>query len=576
MKTFFAGVLCCLATPVLLSAASTEPAHDMGHLMTMLVLQLALIVVAVRVFGLVFSRYLKQPRVLGELVAGMVIGPYALGKLHIPFLGQAIFPDTGTVMPVSPELYGLAVLASIVLLFLAGLETDLPTFLRYSVMGTVVGIGGVILSFSLGSTAAVLFLPGVDSFLSPTALFLGTLSTATSVGITARILSEKRKMSSPEVVTILAGAVLDDVLGIVLLAVVVGISKLGAQEGAVEWGPIILIALKAFGFWIICTVLGIIFAKKISKGLKWFRSNDAIAGVSLGLALFLAGLAEMAGLAMIIGAYVMGLSLSQTDLAHELRERLHGVYQFLVPVFFCVMGMMVNFAALRGILLFGLLFTALAIIGKIVGCGGPALLMGFNLRGAFRIGAGMLPRGEVTLIVAGIGLSTGAIGQDLFGVAILTLLIASVIAPPILIKSFQGGSGLRSRLSVKQEEAGCHIALNFPSVHITSFIASRIRQAFRNEEFYVHEMNIENKIYQIRKEDVSISLLQKDKTIELNTAQENSQLISLIVMEEILELKDLLQGIEKLESPEGLCTELASCLFCETDDSGSSQGSKDQ
>ncbi len=570
MKKLISGVLCCLSTPVLLSASSAEPPHDMGHLMTMLVLQLALIVVAARVFGLVFSRYLKQSRVLGELVAGMVIGPYALGKLHIPFIGQAIFPDTGAVLPVSPELYGLAVLASIVLLFLAGLETDLPTFLRYSVMGTVVGIGGVVLSFSLGDMAAVLFLPGVDSFLSPAALFLGTLSTATSVGITARILSEKRKMSSPEGVTILAGAVLDDVLGIVLLAVVVGISKLGFQTGSVDWGRIAMIAAKAFGFWILCTVLGIIFAKRISKGLKWFRSNDAIAAVALGLALFLAGLAEMAGLAMIIGAYVMGLSLSQTDMAHELRERLHGIYQFLVPVFFCVMGMMVNFAAMRGVLLFGLLFTALAIIGKIVGCGGPALLMGFNLRGAFRIGAGMLPRGEVTLIVAGVGLSSGAIGQDLFGVAIMTLLIASVIAPPILIKSFQGGPGLRSRLAVKQEEAGCHISLNFPSVHITSFIASRIRQAFRNEEFYVHEMNIENKIFQIRKEDVSITLLQKDKTIELNTAPENSQLISLIVMEEILELKDLLQGIEKLESPEGLCSELASCLFCEANVPGSS------
>lgn len=551
--------------PLSLAASSPDSAGDMQHLMTVLVLQVALIVVAARVFGLIFSRYLKQPRVLGELIAGMLIGPYALGSLHLPLLGQALFPRSEAILPVSPELYGLAAIASIVLLFLAGLETDLPMFLRYSVMGTAVGVGGVILSFCLGNLAAVVFLPGVDSFLSPTALFLGTLSTATSVGITARILSEKRRMSSPEGVTILAGAVLDDVLGIVLLAVVVGISKVGAGGGDVDWGRIGLIALKAFGFWITCTVLGILFAKRISKGLKWFRSNDAIAAVSLGLALFLAGLAEMAGLAMIIGAYVMGLSLSQTDLVHELRERLHGVYQFLVPVFFCVMGMMVNFSAVKGVLLFGLLFTALAILGKIVGCGGPALLMGFNLRGAFRIGAGMLPRGEVTLIVAGIGLAAGAIGQDMFGVAILTLLIASVIAPPILIKSFEGGTGLRSRLSVEEQTPGCHIVLNFPSIHITSFIAERIRQAFRNEEFYVHELNIEEKIYQILKEDISITLLQKGKTIEINTNRENTQLASLVVMEEILELKDLLQGVEKLESPEGLCSELASGLFCELD-----------
>lgn len=542
--------------------ASQETGREMGHLMTTLVMQLAVIVIAARIFGLIFSRFLKQPRVLGELAAGMIIGPYALGSLPLPGFNSPLFPPTGEVLPVSPELYGLAVIASIVLLFLAGLETDLPTFLKYSLMGTVVGIGGVILSFFLGNMIAVLLLPGVDSFFNPTALFLGTLSTATSVGITARILSEKRKMSSPEGVTILAGAVLDDVLGIVLLAVVVGISKLGGDSSQVDWGPIGLIALKAFGFWIVCTVLGILLSKKISKVLKWFKSRDAIAGVALGLALFLAGLAEMAGLAMIIGAYVMGLSLSETDLAHELRERLHGIYQFLVPVFFCVMGMMVNFTAMRGVLLFGLIFTVMAILGKIIGCGVPALLMGFNLRGAFRVGAGMLPRGEVTLIVAGIGLSAGAIGQDIFGVAIMTLLIASVIAPPILIKSFSGGSGLRSRLEVKTEQEGCHIELNFPSIHIASFIAGRILQAFRNEEFYVHEVNIDEKIFQIRKEDVSITMLQQGTKIELNSVQENSHLVSLVVMEEILELKDLLEGIKQLDSPEGLCSELASDLFC--------------
>ncbi|MBU4203335.1 MAG: cation:proton antiporter [Acidobacteria bacterium] len=223
-------------------------------------------------------------------------------------------------------------------------------------------------------------------------------------------------------------------------------------------------------FWIVLTVLGILFARKISRGLKWLRSNDAMAGMALGIALFFAGLAEMAGLAMIIGAYVVGLSLSQTDMSNELRERLHGVYQFLVPIFFCVMGMMVNFKALSKILLFGVIYTACAIIGKMVGCGVPALLAGFNLRGAVRIGAGMLPRGEVTLIVAGIGLSSGAIGQDMFGVAIMTLLIASVIAPPILIKSFEGGSGLRNQKLIREDESGCRIQLSFPSVHIADFI----------------------------------------------------------------------------------------------------------
>jgi len=399
--------------------------------------------------------------------------------------------------------------------------------------------------------------------MSPTALFLGTLSTATSVGITARILSEKQKLSSPEGVTILAGAVLDDVIGIVILAVVVGIAKISQSGGHVDWGSIALIAIKAFGFWLILTVLGILLAKKISKGLKWLRSNDAMAGVALGIALFLSGLAEMAGLAMIIGAYVAGLSLSQTDMANELRERLHGVYQFLVPVFFCVMGMMVDFSILGSIFLFGLIYTACAIVGKIVGCGVPAFLAGFNVRGAFRIGAGMLPRGEVTLIVASIGLSSGAIGQDMFGVAIMTLLIASIIAPPILIKSFEGGSGIRNQKLIKAEEVGCRIQLKFPSVHIADFIRTRILQAFQGEDFFVHRLNLNSQIYHIKKEDIFVTFVQKNRGIELTTDIDNKPLVNLIVAEEILELKDLLEGIKDLDSPDGMCEDLVHGLFSE-------------
>jgi len=557
-----------LLSPQLASASSSGQSPELGHLMVKLVLQLALLILATRVVGLIFSRYLKQPKVLGELAAGMIIGPYALGRFVLPLLGESLFPLPSTAIPVSPELYGFAIVASIILLFMAGLETDLPTFLRFSGVGSVVGVGGVVLSFVFGDLSAVIFLGSVDSFFSPAALFLGTLSTATSVGITARILSEKRKMSSPEGVTILAGAVLDDVLGIILLAVVVGIARVEASGGTVAWGRIGLIAVKAFGFWLVCTVLGIILAPKITRTLKWFRSPDAIAGVALGLALLLAGLSEMAGLAMIVGAYVMGLSLSRTDMAHELHRRLRGVYQFLVPLFFGVMGMMVDFAAMRGVLLFGLIYSTAAIMGKLLGCGVPALFMGFNIRGAFRIGAGMLPRGEVTLIIAGIGLSSGAISKDIFGVAIMTLLIASIIAPPLLIRSFSGGSGLRKEKKEKRAEEAVQIELKFPSIQIAEFLASRVRQAFRDEEFFVHHLDTEQPIYQIRKENIAITLRRQEANLLLRTNKENEAVMRLILLEEILELKELLDGIQKMKSPDSMSTDLLSGLFGESKDQG--------
>ena len=501
---------------------------------------------------------------LGELVAGMVIGPYALGSIHIAALHGPLFAiPPGGEMTVSPELYGFAMVASVVLLFMSGLETDLPTFLRFSGKASLVGIGGVVVSFAFGDFVTVLLMPSVHSFMDPAALFLGTLSTATSVGITARILSEKKKMSSPEGVTILAAAVLDDVLGIVLLAVVVGISKVSATHGHIPWRHIGFIGIKAFGFWIISTVVGILIAPKLTKGMKRFKSMDIIASLSFGLALFIAGLAELAGLAMIIGAYVMGLALSQTDMSDEIRKKMHGVYEFFVPVFFAVMGMLVNFSAMKGILVFGLVFSAVAVIGKLIGCGLPAIGAGFNIRGAFRIGCGMLPRGEVTLIVAGIALSSGAIGHQLFGVSIMTMLVASILAPPMIIKSFEGGTGYRRKFAVSDEQVKAKsIELEFPTTQMSRFILELILESFRNEEFFVHQMG--HDIYHIRKDEITITVLLEDNNLTVNTQPENEQFVRLLIIEEVLVLKDFISGLEGMKSPDMMGAELLKGMFSTT------------
>lgn len=549
----------------------------MTHTMTILVLQLALIVIAAKILGWVFPRYLKLPKVLGELVAGMVIGPYALGSIDIGILHGPLFHiPAGGELSVTPELYGFAVVASIVLLFVSGLETDLPTFLKFSVKGSVVGLGGVVVSFVFGDLTTVLFMPNVHSFMDPSALFLGTLCTATSVGITARILSEKRKMSSPEGVTILAAAVLDDVLGIVLLAVVVGISKVSTTHGPIPWGHIGWIAAKAFGFWIASTVIGIIIAPKLTKGLKRFKSMDIIVSISFGIALFLSGLAELAGLAMIIGAYVMGLALSQTDISHEIMKKMHGVYEFFVPIFFAVMGMMVNFEAMSSVWIFGIIFSLIAIAGKMIGCGLPAFLAGFNFRGALRIGCGMLPRGEVTLIVAGIGLSSGAIGHDLFGVSIVTLLVASIVAPPLLIKSFDGGSGYRKKFGGDDDVHNVQsIELSFPSPRLSRFILELVLDSFRNEEFFVQQLDLSRDIYHIRKDAITITAILKDHDLVINTQPENEHFVRLIMLEEILVLNDFLGGLEGMKSPDMMGAEIMRGLFSAAPASSDDLSAKD-
>jgi Kef-type K+ transport system membrane component KefB len=394
----------------------------------------------------------------------------------------------------------------------------------------------------------------------PTALFLGTISTATSVGITARILTEKHKMSSPEGVTILAGAVIDDVLGIVVLAIVVGMAKVARSGEAMEWAHIGLIAAKALSFWLVCTALGLLLARQLTGSLKRLGSPEVIVSVSLGLAMLLAGLSEMAGLAMIIGAYIMGLSLSRTDVVQELQNRLQGVYDMLVPIFFCVMGMMVDFSAMRHALLFGLIYSAVAVAAKIIGCGLPAYLTQFNFRGSLRIGLGMLPRGEVALIVAGIGLSSHAIGQDIFGVAILMTMLTTMVAPPLLVRSFRGESGLKDNVQAVEEKEET-FSLDFPSTDIAEFLMQRLVRAFQREEFFVNRLHMEMEAWQVRKDDLSFTLTREDGHIHVSVPFDQQHIARLMVFEELLSLSDLLEASKNMKSLNTMGSELIGNLF---------------
>lgn len=431
--------------------------HDLIHAITVLMLQIAVILLVAKVGGEIFERFFRQPGVLGELIGGILISPYAFGRfLVIPGVGplfetvklstilkaSPIQPD----FAVSPELWAIAQMAAIILLFMAGLETDLRQFLRYAGPATVVAIGGVVFPFFLGALATWWFIPGIESMWDPTALFMGAIMVATSVGITARVLSDINRLDTSEGVTILAGAVIDDVLGILVLAIVNAIAVVQLAGGALDVNTIITIAVKAVLFWLGLTGIGILASKQIEKGLRWFKTKGATFGLGLALAFASAATAELFGLAMIIGAYSIGLAMSDTKIAHFIEERLANVYSFIVPIFFVVMGMMVDFNQMLPLLWpYGIVISFFAIVSKVFGCGIPAFFVGFNMRGSYRVGLGMLPRGEVALIIAGVGIANGIIQTDMFGVAILLTLVTTLIAPPALVPAFQrGGVGTRA------------------------------------------------------------------------------------------------------------------------------------
>jgi Kef-type K+ transport system membrane component KefB/mannitol/fructose-specific phosphotransferase system IIA component (Ntr-type) len=517
-----------------LAWAGEAGSQDLTGQMTLLAIQLAIIIFAVRAGGALAEK-LHLPSVVGELLAGVIIGPYALGALALPGFSQGLFPLSGG-FAISPVLYAFSTMASIILLFSSGLETDIDMLLHYSLAGGIVGLGGVVASFGFGAGLGAILTH--QSVFSPTALFLGIMSTATSVGITARILSDRKKMDSPEGVTILAAAVFDDVLGIVCLAVVLGLVAVmtGHSSGSLSTWGIAKIAIKAFSIWLGFTALGLVFGKKLALLLKKLGGEASYPVLALGLALLLAGFFELQGLAMIIGAYIVGISLSKTEIAFAIQDKTKPLYDFFVPIFFAVMGMLVDLRQIiqPQVLLFGLVYTVGAIVAKILGCGLPSLFLGFNTRGATRIGIGMVPRGEVALIVAGIGLAGGMLDASIFGVAILMIMVTSIIAPPLLNSVIStGGPGTRKPAKGSNIET---FTIDLPTREIADLVSSTLLRDLAREGFFVQLMSIRDSISNIRKGDVSISLKSEGKRLEIETAPEDIPFAKATIHETFLKL----------------------------------------
>ncbi len=416
-----------------------------------LLLQLTIIIVIAKIVGEVFERYIKIPSILGELTAGIIISPFALGGIQLFGAGPLFTVDPLSLLPVDNAIFFIAQMGAVVLLFEAGLETDRDLFIRYAKQGVVVALGGVIVPFVFGFVTTLLFgfasLDSIQTMLP--ALFIGTAFTATSVGITARVLSDIKKLGTPEGVTILSAAVVDDVIGLIILAIITAVGI----EGQVTASSIGLIFLKAAGFWLALTIIGSLIAPFISQFIIGFKSKGSWLVIACGLAFAAAAIAEKYfGLAMIIGSYSIGLALSSTYLKERIEHGLANVTSLLAPIFFAVIGMQVDLTAVFGssipivtVITFAVVLSIAGIVSKIVGAGIPALFVGFNRDGSFRIASGMMPRGEVALIVAGIGLSSGIIDRGIFGFTIIMTVITTVIAPILLKIAFnRPSSGLKS------------------------------------------------------------------------------------------------------------------------------------
>ena len=503
----------------------------------MLVLfQLAAMLAGAKLLGALLEKF-KIPGVIGELLAGTIIGPFLLGNLiALPLHGWnhewiALFPAPRAAgeWPINQIVWAFAQFASILLLFITGLSTDLKQFLKYVGPATLVALAGALLPFALG--VGVIYIPYFASVaraaegepvLVP-ALFVGLILMATSVGITARVLSDIRKLDSPEGVTILGAAVLDDVIGIVALAIVGGI----AATGHVSWGAVGVISAKALGVWIGLTVVILLLATRIETALKKIPYSGSMVALAIALAFICSGVAEFFGLAFIIGAYSVGLGLSRTKIANELMDLLQPIADFIVPIFFATLGMLVDFRAMfsnRGVVIMGLVITLIAIFAKVAGCGLASLPVGFNRRGAWRIGVGMLPRGEVALIVAGVGLSQNIIGQNVFGVSIMMTLVTTIVAPILLVPAFKhGGAGLRRadhpHDKLPADEPHRHLELRVP-VDMADVVLNRLLKIAEARGWAPAYEEAADDIYLLRSGDDAVQVRRTDGTITVDVSKQ--------------------------------------------------------
>ena len=416
--------------PAALLVLVAAPAWAAGgdHAVVAVSMALAVILIAAKIFGH-FAEVLGQPAVLGEVIAGIVLG--AVGRTVFPALDEAAR---------SPELALLASLGVLLLLFEVGLESTVPQMLRVGFPALRVAVAGVVAPTVLGVGVAMLLIPDASVY---TKAFIGATLCATSVGITARVLKDLGRDKSSEARLILGAAVLDDVLGLIVLAVVAGAIASANSGEAMAISSVAMIALKAVVFLVGALWIGVRITPKTFELASRLRSRGALLATGLAFCFLLAWLSSLFGLAPIIGAFAAGLILEEVHYKdfvqrgeHGLEHLVHPIAGFLAPVFFVQMGMLTDITQLfdARVAILGLGLTVAGVVGNAVA--GYAVSAKEPVD-RLTVGLGMAPRGEVGLIFANLGLGVSVLGRPVvdastYSAIVMMVVLTTLMTPPAL------------------------------------------------------------------------------------------------------------------------------------------------
>jgi Kef-type K+ transport system membrane component KefB len=382
----------------------------MGHGELDYILNIALVLIFANLGGML-SRKLKQPVVLGQILAGVLIGPIVL---------NIVKPD----MIIS----SYAEIGVILLMFLAGIETDLGDLKRTAGAASAIALGGIIAPFVMGFIAIYYFFPqeGVIG-----AAFVGVILTATSIGISVQVLRELKKIKDKTGISILGAAVIDDVIGIVLLTIIVGVASPTGETG------IAAVILKMIGFFVLAGIGGRVFTSFMSKYSTKMLRNRNVGAFAIIICFLLAYLAQGFGVAAIIGAYFSGIVFSVTPYNNRVEQDVSNIaYTLFTPIFFLNIGLSISVTNINLIILPVIVLFLVAVMSKIIGCSIGAKAMRYSFRESLQVGIGMMPRGEVVLITANIAKAGGFISNTIFTSLVVVVLLTTIVTPSLLKKAY--------------------------------------------------------------------------------------------------------------------------------------------
>ena len=384
-------------------------------------ISLAVLLFAAKIFAEIFNK-LKLPAVLGELIAGIIVGPFALGSFAI-FDGKPLVFLNETVLQIGA-------IAGLVILFIAGLHITPREFLKGGAASFTIGACGVIVPFFLGYYVFTLFgLEGLQSILIATAL------TATSIAISVTVLTELGRIQTKEAKLILGAAIVDDILAIAVLSVVVTMVQTGNLSPNVI--DIMFLILKILGIFAALLIGAILIIPRIVNTERLWRAKGSIEGIVTASFFGASAIAAAVGLSPIVGAFSVGMAVSSTKIIKRVEEYVDKLEIIFAPLFFSIIGAQVNLTGINlEVLLLSAVVIAVAIFSKLVGCGLPAAVFLRDKSKAMKIGIGMISRGEVGLIVAGIGVASGVLSANIYTTIIIMVAVTTLITPVWLKKAY--------------------------------------------------------------------------------------------------------------------------------------------